>query len=118
MCAFHVSSAHFCGSNMTMEYLTKCGYSRGPWVYWIVIFYAHIHTIHCHECSVLVYFGLKTARCDRLNLAEIPQDLGHDIKVLSFEHNNLGVLEMDQFSIYPNLQEIYIIRNHIDHIHR
>ena len=71
-----------------------------------------------HDCSVLVYFGLKTARCDNQDLLAVPDDLGRDIKVLSFADNGLEELTMDQFSSYPALQELYIVKNKLRTVHR
>ena len=72
--------------------------------------------VTCHSCEVIVMFSLKTARCDDKNLQSVPTDLGHDIKVLSFEYNGLTYLGMDHFAGYPALQEIYFSNNRIDTI--
>ncbi len=95
----------------------------GPTLSYVLYVYGYILTwllylqvVQCHKCDVLVYFSLKTARCDNLHLPSIPTDLGPDIKVLSFAQNNLKYLNIDQFKIYPALQEIYLVDNKIDTI--
>ena len=102
--------SNFCRSNVLFQ-RKKLSSPNLNAVFLLLLLCFNVATVTAHKCEVLVYFGLKTARCDRLELNTIPQDLSRDIKVLSFANNLLTEIPKDTFVDYMGLQEIYIVHN-------
>lgn len=67
----------------------------------------------CHQCAIVVIFGLKRADCFDKDLVTVPRSLPVEINVLTLNGNLLSKLEIDEFRHYHSLQEIYLVRNRI-----
>lgn len=87
---------------------------RPPVFVFFLMAAASIFTPGRTQCHVVTIFGLKTADCNKQNVKIIPRTLDRDLQVVRFDDNRLVRLDSDEFRIYPNLQEIYLARNHIE----
>ncbi|CAD5113338.1 unnamed protein product [Dimorphilus gyrociliatus] len=69
-----------------------------------------------HSCEIYTVNNQLSARCNNLNLNEIPTDLDSQIKVLRCESNHLTSISSVSFVRYFQLQEIYLKKNQLKSI--